>query len=50
MELGEMLASENLIDELEKNHHIEFLGQRQEIELDEAGNLVPMLAAEALAH
>jgi hypothetical protein len=50
MELGEMLASENLIDELEKNHHIEFLTEPQEIEFDDAGNLVAMLAGEALAH
>jgi hypothetical protein len=50
MELGEMLVSENLITELEQNHHIEFLSEPQEIEFDEAGNLVPMLAAEVLAH
>jgi hypothetical protein len=50
MELGEMLASENLIEELEQNHHIEFLSEPQEIEFDEAGNLVPALAGEALAH
>ena len=50
MELGEMLASENLIEELEQNHHIEFLSEPQEIEFDEAGNLLPVLAGEALAH
>jgi hypothetical protein len=50
MELGEMLASENLIGELEKNPHIEFLGEPGEIEFDKTGNLVPMLAGEAVAH
>lgn len=50
MELGEMLASENLVEELEQNHHIEFLSEPQEIEFDGAGNLVGVLAGEALAH
>ena len=45
-----MLASENLIGELEKNPHIEFLGEPGEIEFDKTGNLVPMLAGEAVAH
>ena len=50
MELGEMLASENLIEQLEQNHHIEFLSEPREIEFDEAGNLVGALAAEPVAH
>ncbi|MEX2300227.1 MAG: hypothetical protein WD733_04780 [Bryobacterales bacterium] len=50
MELGEMLASENLIEELTRNHHIEILSEPQEVEFDEAGNLIGMLAAEPVAH
>jgi hypothetical protein len=50
MELGEMLASENLIAELEQNQHIEFLSEPQEVEFDEAGNLIGMLVAEPVAH
>jgi hypothetical protein len=50
MELGEMLASENLIAELQRNRDIEFLGEPQAIEFDERGDLLPMLAGEALAH
>jgi hypothetical protein len=50
MELGEMLASENLIAELRKNDRIEFLGEPEPIEFDQAGNLVPMLAGETVAH
>jgi hypothetical protein len=49
MELGEMLASENLIGELEQNHHIEFLSEPREMEFDEAGNLIPLLAPEPVA-
>lgn len=50
MELGEMLASENLIAELEQNQHIEFLSEPQEVEFDEAGNLIGVLAGEPVAH
>jgi hypothetical protein len=45
-----MLASENLIAELEQNQHIEFLSEPQEVEFDEAGNLIGMLVAEPVAH
>ena len=42
MDIGECLVSENLLDEVTKNTEIEVIGEPQEIEFDDAGNLRPV--------
>jgi hypothetical protein len=50
LELGELMVSENLLEELSRNPAIEVTGQPQELPFDSDGNLVSMFAAEAVAH
>ena len=49
MELGEMMVSENLLPELRRNPDIEILGEPQELLLDDAGNLISVFEAAAVA-
>ncbi|MEX2299332.1 MAG: lactate racemase domain-containing protein [Bryobacterales bacterium] len=50
LELGELMVSENLLEELARNPDIEIAGAPQELPFDSDGNLVSMFAAEAVAH
>jgi len=50
MDLSELLISANLLDEVRRNPEIEVLGEPVEIEYDSNGDLVGVLAAEAVAH
>lgn len=50
LELGELMVSENLLEELSLNEAIEISGERQQLPFDRDGNLVSMFAAEAVAH
>jgi hypothetical protein len=50
LELGELMVSENLLEELSRNPAIEITGGPQELPFDSDGNLVSLFAAEAVAH
>jgi hypothetical protein len=51
LELSPLLLSENLMEEIRKNPILEVVGDAREIEFDQEGNLVEMLAArEAVGH
>jgi hypothetical protein len=51
MELGTLGLSENLRAQIEQNPQLEILGPPRELEFDENGNLVELLApAMATAH
>ena len=49
MELGELMISENLLDEVRQNPEIEVLSEPREIEYDSEGNLINVRAAEPVA-
>ncbi len=50
LDLRELLVSENLLAEVSRNPQIEVVGEPHDIEFDQAGNLIPLLAAEPVAH
>lgn len=50
MELGELMVSENLIAELQKNPDIEILGEPEEVPLDSEGNLVSVFEPATVSH
>lgn len=47
MDIGECMVSENLLDEVKKHPDVEVIGEPQDFEFDEVGNLKPVFQAAA---
>ncbi len=50
MDIGELMVSEGLLDEVRANPEIEVLSEAMDLEFDDSGNLINMMAAEPVAH
>ena len=50
MDIGELMVSEGLLDEVRANPEIEVLSEPMDLEFDGAGNLVNVMSAEPVAH
>ena len=50
MDIGELMVSEGLLDEVRANPEVEVLSAPMDLEFDEAGNLVNVMSAELMAH
>ena len=50
MDIGELMVSEGLLDEVRANPKIEVLSEPMDLEFDDGGNLINVMAAEALAY
>ena len=50
MDIGELAISENLVPRVRDNPEVEIVSEPGQLEFDDAGNLISLLAAEPVAH
>ena len=50
MDIGELMVSEGLLDEVRANPEVEVLSAPMDLEFDETGNLLNVMSAEPVAH